>query len=243
MNKIVLIEDEPEISRSLAELLESSGYFVRTAFDGKSGFNEIIRSKPDLVLCDVNMPKFNGYELLEALSQSIPARLFPVFLFLTARVEREDISRGLKLGADDYIMKPFEFNDLLDTIRMRLEKRKSLKGASNLAVKSSLRKLSVPIENGIKMIDYKNVIQCMAQRSYCQLSLEGEPDLLVSKPMKFFEQSLFEQGFLKVNKSCIVNPSFIDQLIKGNGWYLVLKNGEHITVSSTFKRHVEYVLR
>ncbi|XOV69312.1 MAG: response regulator transcription factor [Fluviicola sp.] len=128
MEKILIVEDETSIRETLEEIFELSGYAVSSAKDGKEGFEKIINDTPDIVVCDVNMPEMNGFELLGAINERMKDDIVPPFLFLTAKVEPNDIRRGLGLGADDYILKPFDNNDLLSAVRLRLEKRKKILG-------------------------------------------------------------------------------------------------------------------
>jgi len=122
MEKLLIVEDEKAIREILQELLEFSNYEVRTAKDGKDGYDQIIEYRPDLVLCDVNMPELDGFELLSSVNQRLADDSIPPFVFLTAKVEFQDVRRGMALGADDYILKPFDHMHILDIIRLRLDK-------------------------------------------------------------------------------------------------------------------------
>ena len=126
MKNILIVEDDKQIRESLSDLLELSGYKVTEACNGKEGFNIIMDKKPDLVLCDVNMPELDGFELLGAINQRLQNQIPPIFLFLTAKVSKDDMRHGLSLGADDYILKPFDPSAVLDIIKMRLNKRELL---------------------------------------------------------------------------------------------------------------------
>src|SRR5690606_3705086 len=151
MNKITVVEDETEIRESLVQILELSGYEVRSAPNGQAGFDLILEQKPDLVLCDVNMPQMDGFELLGAISQYLNGAMMPVFLFLTARVESSDIRHGLKLGADDYVLKPFNHVELLEIVKLRLRKRQQiLESTERVEPALSLgmfKKLAIPCQD------------------------------------------------------------------------------------------------
>lgn len=126
MKKILVIEDKLEVREALEDLLEISGYEVFTARDGVIGIEKTIKIKPDLILCDVMMPKLDGFEVLSLLSKK-PATADIPFIFLTAKTDKKDIRRGMGLGADDYITKPFLRDDLLNAIEIRLKKSSRLK--------------------------------------------------------------------------------------------------------------------
>lgn len=122
-NKILIIEDNLDVRENLAEILELSGYDTITACNGKEGVQAALTSPPDLILCDVMMPELDGYGVLRILSKNPVSSTIP-FIFLTAKTEMSDMRKGMTLGADDYITKPFDDVELLDTIEMRLLKRK-----------------------------------------------------------------------------------------------------------------------
>ncbi|GAB4572489.1 MAG: hybrid sensor histidine kinase/response regulator [Anaerolineae bacterium] len=125
MSKILVIEDEWAVREMIVEILRAHGYEVDAAPDGKSGLHKLESYKPDLILCDINMPEMNGFQVLETLRQK-PGRNGTLFLFLTALSDRSNNRRGMELGADDYITKPFEPEDLLRAVQTQLAKRQSI---------------------------------------------------------------------------------------------------------------------
>ena len=248
-HKILVIEDEPGLRTTLAELLEINGYEVQTAKDGLDGFNAIIDYSPHLVICDINMPKMNGYEVLSTVNKRMSEELMPSFLFLTARVQLEDIKQGLKLGADDYILKPFVSTDLLASIEMRLKKRQTLldyhgQGANQetghkpSAQQPTNEKIGLPVGEGIRYIKLTEVLKCEAERAYCNFYLTSGEKILVSKPMKEFEAQLEQSGFIRVHKSYIVNMDCVQTYVRGKGGYLVLTDGSSVAVSARKKEIV-----
>src|SRR5690606_36522451 len=123
MKKILLIEDDTSLRENIEELLELSGFEVLTASNGKTGVESALRELPDLVLCDIMMPELDGYGVLEQLSLNESTRHIP-FIFVTAKTERFEVRKGMDLGADDYLTKPFEEEELLGAIQSRLDKAK-----------------------------------------------------------------------------------------------------------------------
>ncbi len=113
--KILCVEDDHETAALVAEELIERGYEVATAHDGREGFAAILKSTPDLVLCDISMPVMSGFELLERLTALAPRFGSMPFVFLTALTDRDNELKGRQLGADDYVTKPIDF-DVLDTI-------------------------------------------------------------------------------------------------------------------------------
>src|SRR5207248_3850190 len=113
--KILCIEDDRETAALVAEELVDRGYEVTVAHDGREGLSAILRTMPDLVLCDISMPVMSGFELLERLVALAPRFSKMPFIFLTALTDRDTELKGRQLGADDYVTKPIDF-DLLATI-------------------------------------------------------------------------------------------------------------------------------
>ena len=126
MKRILIIEDNTEVRENIAELLELSNYEVIEAKDGKIGVQKTLEHKPDLILCDVMMPELDGFGVLRILDKKTETADIP-FIFLTAKAEKTDFRKGMNLGADDYITKPFDDVELLDAIEMRLKKSERIK--------------------------------------------------------------------------------------------------------------------
>lgn len=118
---ILVIEDNDEVRDNLSVILEIYGYSVTTAPNGLDGVRLAIQDPPDLILCDVMMPELDGYGVINLLSENERTQGVP-FVFITARTEKEDIRRGMNLGADDYITKPFFKDELIGVIETRLKK-------------------------------------------------------------------------------------------------------------------------
>lgn len=125
MNKILLIEDNPDMRENTAEILELAGYEVMTAEHGKRGVQLAGEVDPELIICDIMMPELDGYGVLHMLSRNPKTAGIP-FIFLTAKAEKADFRKGMNLGADDYLTKPFEDVELLDAIEMRKKKVESI---------------------------------------------------------------------------------------------------------------------
>ena len=126
MHKILLIEDNTEVRENTAEILELANYQVITAENGKKGVEKALQEKPDLIICDIMMPVLDGYGVLHLINKNEELKHLP-FIFLTAKAERGDFRRGMEMGADDYITKPFTDIELLNSIESRLKKVDLLK--------------------------------------------------------------------------------------------------------------------
>jgi CRP-like cAMP-binding protein len=121
MKKILVIEDNKDILENTGEILQLAHFKVALADNGKSGIEMALQNKPDLILCDIMMPELDGYAVLHMLQNQPELRDVP-FIFLTAKTSPAEIRKGMSLGADDYIIKPFDATDLLNAIEVRIHK-------------------------------------------------------------------------------------------------------------------------
>jgi DNA-binding NarL/FixJ family response regulator len=126
VNTILIIEDQPDMRENIVTILEMEGHTVLEAGNGHDGLARAREEKPDLILCDVMMPKMDGHEVLQLLREDSSIAGTP-FIFLTARGEKSDFREGMNLGADDYLTKPVSADELLGTIAARLEREQKRK--------------------------------------------------------------------------------------------------------------------
>ena len=124
--KILLIEDNKEMRENTSEIMELSGYRIFAAKNGKEGIELAQKNNPDLIICDIMMPVLDGYGVLHLLAKNEGTANIP-FIFLTAKAERSDFRKGMEMGADDYITKPFDDIELLNAVERRLKKTEALK--------------------------------------------------------------------------------------------------------------------
>jgi CheY-like chemotaxis protein len=125
MKSILVIDDNSDIRENTAEILELAGYKVFTAENGKKGVEAALKEKPDVIICDIMMPELDGYGVLHLVRKNQETQHIP-FIFLTAKTERSDFRKGMEMGADDYITKPFDDIELLNAVDIRLKKAEIL---------------------------------------------------------------------------------------------------------------------
>ena len=121
MRTILLIEDDPDVRDNMQDLLMAEDYLVIATANGREGLKQAHLRQPDLIICDVMMPDVDGYAVLHALHTEPDTMTIP-FVFVTAKASRADQRAGMDLGADDYLVKPFTSEELLQTVRTRLER-------------------------------------------------------------------------------------------------------------------------
>ncbi|MDP9080231.1 MAG: response regulator [Bacteroidota bacterium] len=120
--KVLIIEDNDDIRENIIEILELANYTVQGAKNGKEGVELATKIIPDIILCDIMMPELDGYGVLYLLNKNPETGTIP-FIFLTAKAERVDLRKGMEMGADDYLTKPFDDMELLNAVESRLKKK------------------------------------------------------------------------------------------------------------------------
>ncbi|MCR8559594.1 response regulator [Mucilaginibacter sp. BJC16-A38] len=120
--KVLVIEDNDDIRENIIEILELASYTVQGAKNGKEGVELVTKIIPDIILCDIMMPELDGYGVLYLLNKNPETGTIP-FIFLTAKAERVDLRKGMEMGADDYLTKPFDDMELLNAVESRLKKK------------------------------------------------------------------------------------------------------------------------
>lgn len=119
--KILIVDDEPDIVETLDFLIQSEGYESITAMDGEDALKKAKEESPDIIILDVMLPKINGYKVCRLLKFDNKYKHIPI-LMVTARSQQEDKAIGEETGADDYITKPFDINNLLEKISFYLNR-------------------------------------------------------------------------------------------------------------------------
>ena len=162
MKTILLVEDNEELRENTVDILAIAGYNVITADNGKTGMEMILQHKPDLVICDIMMPVLDGFGVLRLMQQQEEVKDTP-FILLTAKTERADFRKGMGMGADDYITKPFSGTELWDAIESRLRKAaikkqnfaSSLQGLNKLMYEATGKESLKALAEGRNIDKYK----------------------------------------------------------------------------------------
>ncbi len=222
MVRILLIEDEKNIRESIEEILTLNGYEVISAQDGKSGYLKAINIKPDLIICDIMMPNMDGYEVLSQIRET-KSIATSAFIFLTALSQRENRRKGVNLGADDYITKPFKIDELLKSIESRLLRKFSTEKA---AIIEEQKRYAKDLHDGLqqRLLGIKYAIVGLEKQLknknskieiYDKLKQQLEVAILEARhiaynnsPQSFLKESLFES----IERLC--NELIIDNIIR-----------------------------
>ncbi|WPY98689.1 response regulator [Christiangramia sp. OXR-203] len=205
MKKLLLIEDDVTVRENTAELLELSNYDVITASNGKLGIETAQQEIPDIIICDIMMPEIDGYGVLEALSKN-PSTLNIPFIFLSAKTEHKDIRKGMDLGADDYLTKPFEEEELLSAIESRLAK---------VAILKSYIKEETP-EDEEKLKDLNDLRELFSKQEL-QYFKKGETIYEKDKHANYFY--LVKRGIVKAHRLDNQGKELITELYKEDDFF------------------------
>ncbi|MAX79550.1 MAG: hypothetical protein CL843_05155 [Crocinitomicaceae bacterium] len=231
--KITVIEDNADVRNNIKEILEAEGYQVSIAENGEIGLEIIKRNQPHLVICDIMMPEMDGYQVLEKIRVNPTIAATP-FVFLTAKTSKEDLSRGMELGADDYIMKPFTIEELISRIRIRLDKRKEVLRRSEEKLKKLTDNLGLPITKEISSpLKTINAISEMIMTEHFNMD---------KSEIVEFVTLVNKAGLdLKNIVSKTVNYYQIEKLVNDKEAFEALKNEQVVDTQAVLKEVLEVV--
>jgi CRP-like cAMP-binding protein/CheY-like chemotaxis protein len=161
MNKVLVIEDNYEIRENIVEILQMANYTVYAADNGKKGVEMALKNNPDIILCDIMMEELDGYGVLYLLNKHDETNAIP-FIFITAKTQRQDLRKGMEMGADDFLIKPFDDLELLSAIESRLKKREQQKNHFS----KSMQQLSQLATNHQGLPELKKIIENHKYRTF-----------------------------------------------------------------------------
>ncbi len=208
MQKILLIEDNDALRENTAEILSLASYQVSIAENGKIGIEMALNNPPDLIICDIMMPVLDGYGVYQIINKNEALQHIP-FIFLSAKSERSDLRKGMEMGADDYITKPFTDAELINAIKTRLEK---IKNIQNRAVNNIEKWNQIVFELGHKdemheRLESHDIVEYKKKQV---IYSEGQ------HPNKLF---YIESGKVKIYKSSEMGKELITNLLSAGDFF------------------------
>ena len=215
--RILIIEDDADLLDNIVSLLNDEGYIGLPAKDGDTGIKTAEELAPDLILCDIMMDGIDGYDVLKHVSKNKITQAIP-FIFITGKGGWENIRLGMQLGADDYITKPFDSDELLKSIAARLKKVELYKA-------DSINSLEHPVneqylsddyifvrENGVPtMLKINEILYINAENQYSIIRMRDTKTHMVRKPLSHWEKILPQKNFFRIHRGTIIN---LDYLVK-----------------------------
>jgi two-component system LytT family response regulator len=238
MIRAVIVDDEPYCCETLAVLLERycpNVTVIDSCYNGMDALTVIQKQQPDLVFLDVEMPKMNGFEMLEQL----PSINFDL-IFTTSY--NQYALKAFRFSAIDYLLKPVDREELQKAIK-KLEHRSQRPITQQLEIlfqkmnraATPIGKIALPTLEGLQMVNIDSIISCDSDSNYTILRLKHKEKLTVSRTLKDVEELLEDHAFVRVHNSYLVNLNEIVKYVKGEGGYLVMSDGTNIDVSRSKK--------
>ena len=241
MERILIVENRAENQKILKDILELSGYLVEVASSVRESIEKYKAENPDLILCSAYVPEVNALKLMVSISEKLNGSA-PKIIFLNSGDELS--SNGSSLGLEESIFETLSKSTQENMSDLPKGDEADVTARPAAVSEASINdKLALPCEDGLIMVPFKNIIRCQAERSYCQFHLKDGKKILVSSPMKEFEERLVARGFLKVHKSTIINISCVDKYLRGKGGQLLMCDGSIVYVAVRKKDVVMKALR
>lgn len=236
--KAIIIDDEFRARMALRNLCDrfiADLEVVADAEDVASGLEAIRQHQPDIVFLDIRMPTGDGFSLLEE-------HVLPDLDIIFTTAHREYAIKALRMQAHDYLLKPIGVTDLEEAIeRYRIRHAGKVVSPSTLT-KTGSDLVSLPTEEGLLLVQIKDILQCEGVGSYTIFHLENGRQLIVTKNLKRFEEQFSDKGFFRVHHRHLVNISHIGEVNSKNN-FLLLKNGDMINISQRKKAGFLKVIR
>lgn len=244
MIRAVIVDDEEDARASLQLALGKfcpQVHLLASLADPVQALEELPSLQPDLVFLDVEMPRLSGFGLLEKLGP-------PPFQIIFVTAHHHYAIRAIRFSALDYLLKPVDIDELMaavDRAETRLDHQPGSQAYESML--HNLRpqaetgdRLAVPTSSGMDFIPLENLVYCQAEGSYTRLHLASGETKLISKKIKEFEQILDAKRFCRVHHSYLIHLNQVQQYIKGEGGYVIMRNGDHVDIS---RRKKEAFLR
>ena len=237
MLRSIIIDDEPYCCEILAAMLEADCpqlQVVAICGNGEEGLQAIRKHNPDVVFLDVEMPKMNGFEMLE----QIPVNFHLIF---TTSYDQYAV-KAIRFSALDYLLKPIDREELRKAVH-KAEQRIQIPMVQQLEIlmqkikqpSTPINKIALPTMEGLQMIPVDTIINCESDDNYTKLILKNGKRLLVTRSLKEIEESLEQYSFVRIHRSYLVNLNEIEKYIKGEGGYLIMSDGSTVDVSRSRK--------
>lgn len=216
---ILIVEDDKELRENIFTLLDEEGYKVHTAVNGETGLEIAKNNNIDLVICDIMLPGIDGYEVLDKMKSMNVTSSIP-FIFLSAKAEKADLRKGMELGADDYIFKPFKSANLLNSIETRLNRFEIIKKSSESDNKKVSKnyamddRIFISNKYGAQFIKVNDIRYISADNQYSILHINNVEKHLFRRSLNNWERVLPERYFIRIHRSAIINLNYLTNLEK-----------------------------
>lgn len=212
---ILIIEDDYSLRTAIIKLLEVNNFSTIAFADGESALKIIKLVRPDLIICDIILPGIDGFEVLKHIKEQFENEEPIPFIYLTAKVDNGDFRKGMSLGADDYITKPFKSQDLLDSIKTRLRKFDNIrqnKREKELRTLDKNQGIIISDKKKSEFIRVDDIAFISASGDYSDVHLTKGKVVSAQKSLKEWEEILPGNIFYRTHRSFIVNINHIKEI-------------------------------
>ncbi|MCX7797198.1 MAG: response regulator [Melioribacter sp.] len=256
MKKVLIIEDNHDLADNVALLLTEHGYKTFIAYNGTTALKIYEHETPNIVLCDIMLPDISGYKILKEIKK-LENLKSPIFIFLTAKSQRDEIRKGMELGADDYITKPFTYEELIKSITTQIEKREKFEKLGERKItqnklNKAQQKQKFNFNDYIFINDKKNpgfypisnILFIKSVKDYTQITLKDNKKFLLRKTMKYWEEKLPDK-FIRIHRQTIINLDYVENVkeASSNRLSISLKNtNEKLEVSQRYRKKLKSLL-
>jgi len=239
MIRAIVIDDEPYCCDTLETMLEKycpDVQLVAVCHSGEEAITAINQQKPDLVFLDIEMPRMNGFDML----QKIGSINFEIIF--TTSFDQYAL-RAIRFSALDYLLKPIDKDDLVNAVQKVIQRsQKPIAQQLQLLMQklqqpsNPINKIALPTMEGLQMVAVESILYCESDSNYTTFHLKNKQKIIVSRTLKEMEELLEEYSFARVHSSYLVNLREVNKYIKGEGGYLVLNDGSTVNVSASRKK-------
>ncbi len=239
METILFIEDDKALRENFGKILKFNNYYPLLAETGMMGLEIIKKTHPDLIICDIMLPDIDGYQILKKLSKDKETQTIP-FIYLTAKAEMGDMRKGMNLGADDYLTKPLKTTELLNAIRLRLDKKRNVNELVSTIKQDENNQLEmddhilVSSEGKVQSVALNEIICIISAGVYTHVHTISNKKHLIRKIIKEWEKILPEKYFVRVHRNSMINVNHIKSIEKcqNHTFRIFLKDLEQPIISS-----------
>lgn len=240
MIKAVIVDDEQSSREAVSTILESNFQSIKIlaqADSVKTGIEVIKKNKPELLFLDIDLPDGTSFDILRSIDYSKMK-----VIFITAF--HDYAIQAIKFSAFDYIMKPLKASELISTVNRVTEETLEANYTDKFdaifsnfnSAHPELKKIVLKTSDKIHVVNINDIIHCRADNTYTTFFLLNGKKIIVSKPIKKYEEMLSEHGFMRVHQSHLVNLNYIQHLNKQEGGILVMSDNSQIPVSNQQKQ-------
>jgi two-component system, LytTR family, response regulator len=239
MLRAIIVDDEPYCCDTLETMLEKycpDVELIAICHSGEEGNDAINKLQPDLVFLDIEMPRMNGFDMLQKLGT---VRFEIIF---TTSFDQYAL-KAIRFSALDYLLKPIDKDDLQAAVKKVFQRiQKPIAQQLQLLMQklqqpsNPVNKIALPTLEGLQMVEVDSILYCESESNYTTFFLKTKQKIIVSRTLKEMEELLSDYSFARVHNSFLVNLAEVERYIKGEGGYLILSDGSNINVSASRKR-------